>query len=335
MTVADQKVSRGSKIKKPNEPIRKGYTFEGWYASKDFNQEDKWSFIGYTVTEDMTLYAKWIPSPTAGLFYNCIGDAYEVSFEYHSDLVGETRQNFIVIQSHFNGLPVTRIAENGFMHIDSITHYILPDTITTIGKNAFAQNSYLKTIVLPNSIVSIEDSAFVGCVNLEVADLPYSLKSLGNNVFEGCSSLKYVTLPSSVESIGDNCFEHCTNLRSITIPLSVKNIGKNAFLACNLTIYAESSASLDGWSETWNTADCPVFWNCFLSTDRTYVAAFFAGAEQYFYNPKNIKTKEPYRKGYTFMGWFNMIDQLKFTAESIANATEDDYGRLVAKWEKE
>ena len=39
------------------QPTRVGYDFGGWYTSKEYNTKIE---NGYTVTEDMTLYAKWI-----------------------------------------------------------------------------------------------------------------------------------------------------------------------------------------------------------------------------------------------------------------------------------
>lgn len=52
--VKSQKVKHGEKIEKPTDPTRDGYTFNNW----TYNEEE-WSFIGYVVTEDMTLLANW------------------------------------------------------------------------------------------------------------------------------------------------------------------------------------------------------------------------------------------------------------------------------------
>ena len=47
-----------TKITPPNEPIRLGYTFGGWY--KDTDLITQWSFEENLVTENTKLYAKWI-----------------------------------------------------------------------------------------------------------------------------------------------------------------------------------------------------------------------------------------------------------------------------------
>ncbi len=52
--VPSQKVAYGDKVNKPDDPTRLGYNFVNWTY-----QDEKWSFIGYSVTQDMTLDANW------------------------------------------------------------------------------------------------------------------------------------------------------------------------------------------------------------------------------------------------------------------------------------
>ncbi len=53
--VPSQTIENVGKIIKPEDPTRDGYIFTGWYI-----QGEKWSFIGYVVTEDITLIANWV-----------------------------------------------------------------------------------------------------------------------------------------------------------------------------------------------------------------------------------------------------------------------------------
>ena len=50
-------VVKDSKIEKPENPTKSGYTFKGWY--KDAALETEWDFDKDVVTADITLYAKW------------------------------------------------------------------------------------------------------------------------------------------------------------------------------------------------------------------------------------------------------------------------------------
>ncbi len=54
--VDSQTIQKGDKVALPQTPIKEGWELLGWYVG-----DEKWSFIGYTVTEDITLTAKWGP----------------------------------------------------------------------------------------------------------------------------------------------------------------------------------------------------------------------------------------------------------------------------------
>ena len=50
------KVLKGSKVAKPEDPVREGYTFAGWYADEALTEAYD---FGSAVNEDTVLYAKW------------------------------------------------------------------------------------------------------------------------------------------------------------------------------------------------------------------------------------------------------------------------------------
>ena len=56
--VSAQKVSEGSTVVPVSEPIKSGYAFAGWY--KDASMTMLWNFSSDVVTDNMTLYAKWV-----------------------------------------------------------------------------------------------------------------------------------------------------------------------------------------------------------------------------------------------------------------------------------
>ena len=64
--IESQSIEKGSGIEKPVDPIKEGYSFDGWYAD-----DEKWSFNGYVVSKNITLKAKWnINQYTLTIKYN-------------------------------------------------------------------------------------------------------------------------------------------------------------------------------------------------------------------------------------------------------------------------
>ncbi|RAW15973.1 hypothetical protein DC345_10770 [Paenibacillus taichungensis] len=55
--VTEQTVSYGNKVIVPSDPTKAGYTFAGWYIDSALSQV--FNFNNTTVTNDLTLYAKW------------------------------------------------------------------------------------------------------------------------------------------------------------------------------------------------------------------------------------------------------------------------------------
>lgn len=58
-TVRAQKYEHGEKIELPEDPIKTGLFFAGWYSDEEFTQEVSSSSL---VLSDMTLYARWVES---------------------------------------------------------------------------------------------------------------------------------------------------------------------------------------------------------------------------------------------------------------------------------
>ncbi len=51
-----QTVIEGDSVKKPTDPIKEGYTFDGWYSDSELKEEYDFESV---VTQNMILYAKW------------------------------------------------------------------------------------------------------------------------------------------------------------------------------------------------------------------------------------------------------------------------------------
>lgn len=72
--ISDQTVQYGEKIVRPEDPVRKGFKFAGWYT--DINLSDEWDFEQDVVQSNMSLYAKWEKT-----------ENIESSLDTHSEIV--------------------------------------------------------------------------------------------------------------------------------------------------------------------------------------------------------------------------------------------------------
>ena len=58
--ISPQAVAEGGRAAAPKEPVWEGHVFAGWYTDSGFAEGSAWDFSTDTVTEETTLYAKWL-----------------------------------------------------------------------------------------------------------------------------------------------------------------------------------------------------------------------------------------------------------------------------------
>jgi uncharacterized repeat protein (TIGR02543 family) len=147
--VESVKVEDGKTISMPD-VTREGYVLEGWYTSLDDGEtlNEEWLFDSDTVTEDITLYAKW----------DIEGFVFDQETGSITGYNGKVRD--VIIPSEINGTPVTSIGDYAFSgsFLSSVT---IPDSVTKIGDNAFYYNR-LTSLTVPDSVTTIGEGAFFG-----------------------------------------------------------------------------------------------------------------------------------------------------------------------------
>ncbi len=73
--IASQKLRYGSYVEEPEEPVRQGYGFAGWYY--EGHEEETWDFSVNKVGGDLTLIARWEPAKVTVKFDACGGQMPE------------------------------------------------------------------------------------------------------------------------------------------------------------------------------------------------------------------------------------------------------------------
>lgn len=129
------------------------------------------------------------------------------------------------------GNDISNIGSYAFSTCNTLTHIIIPSTVTAIQLCAFNKSS-IQRISISNSVKSIGQNSFVQCNKLKYVTLPNKLTEIASYVFYGCNCLESVDIPNSVTRIGISAFHNSKALKQITIPESVEYIDNYVFSAC-------------------------------------------------------------------------------------------------------
>lgn len=126
---------------------------------------------------------------------SAVAEVIYKAYDDHAEVIGcELPIGSVTILGEFEGKKVTKIADNAFQGMNTISELILPDSIESIG-----------------------DKAFMSCVALTSVQLPAGLKTIGRYAFYGCLALPTIELGANVESIGENAFGSCAAMTEITV----------------------------------------------------------------------------------------------------------------------
>lgn len=237
-------------IKLPEDPVKDGYIFDGWYWDYDIWEEPYTlaSLSDRPLTEKMMVYAKfseihrhsfsedWSTSSMRHWHAATCGCDMVVDEESHTfnDQYICTVCDYSDMEYKLNedGASYTLVDSNVFKDIVVVpsTYKGLP--VTVIGKRAFWNNWTIERVTIPDSVISIESEAFHYCKELQKVNLSDGVKYIGDFAFKGCGKLTNVTFGNGLERIGFSAFYACVNLTDITIPDGVTDIGYDAFRSC-------------------------------------------------------------------------------------------------------
>ena len=262
-----QVVKYGATLQKPEISSENKY-FYNWYSDEDFITVFDFAII---VTEDITLYAKWIDltsssyevtdSNVVNVIGNLSGEGphyVKVTGEITDSTILNIRKkirnnsSYLVIldlsettgvtkfyskhvkdSNSYTDCNTSKCKHNDFFDVDNLVGIKLPLGLKSVENDSFYSCEKLKSIEIPQGVTTIGNQAFYGCSDLENIIIPESVTSIGEYTFYGCKSLKNVEIPESVTSIGERAFYNCSSLESVKIPENVTSIGDYAFYNCS------------------------------------------------------------------------------------------------------
>ena len=138
--------------------------------------------------------------PTKGLAYalnETDGETYATVIG-----IGECTDPDIVIESTYEGYPVTHIAEYAFSGT-SIHSAIIPDSVTTIGKGAFHGCNNLTSVKLSKNLTQIGAECF-NYTALTTVIMPKNIIDTGIYLFFSCNSLTHIFCEAEEPTYGWN-----------------------------------------------------------------------------------------------------------------------------------
>ncbi|WP_408891966.1 InlB B-repeat-containing protein [Paenibacillus taichungensis] len=104
-TLSSEMVDYNTKATEPSAPTKQGYTFDNWY--KEAALTNRWDFTNNLITENTTLYAKWVVKSSSG------GGLPQNSLVYFESNGGDLLGNLsVAYNTKLAGLPIP--VKNGF-----------------------------------------------------------------------------------------------------------------------------------------------------------------------------------------------------------------------------
>ena len=195
--------------------------------------------------------------PTADNYFTFVksedGKSYEISAK-EAELPATVRLPIV-----YAGLPVSKVAKDGFKNRDEVKSVVIPYSYTEIGDSAFYGCDKLKKVYVDSKVqadesgaktsLTIDGFAFAYCGKLVDLDLGGRVDKIGAYAFKETGITEFKS--ENVNSIGDCAFEGCTGLLRVTLSEKLGNVGKTPFNKCKkvLNITNKSGVSTDSLRE--------------------------------------------------------------------------------------
>lgn len=259
-------VYSGNKLSQPEDPAKDGYSFWGWYKNSGFTEE--WDFESDVVTENITIYANWLPNQY-DVIYHANGGSFSTynNIKYHdTDLVLEeglptrTGYTFLGWSTQKDGevmyQPGGIYSENADAElyavwkpdlVDSGTcgdtmswEYYYDGSLIISGSGDMSEKPWrdnysdqITKVTINSGVTSISEYAFYSCSRITEIQIPDSVSKIGSNAFGECIKLKEIVIPEGVTTFESSLFNGCSSLASIKISENVTRIEHGAFRNCS------------------------------------------------------------------------------------------------------
>ena len=275
-----------SRIEKQPQTTREGYTFEGWYADKNFTEKVTFP---YDVTRAQTLYAKWEKNTYTVHFETdggtAVGDMIVSVIERSpsTEKKGYTFDGWYTDENFTEKVPFPyEVTAEQTLYAKwtqnipaGITFTVDADGVLT-GAEGLTESGM--TVEIPSvvngiAVREIGQDVFKDNKNIAVLIIPDTVERLGYRVCSGCTALREVRLSSSLRVISDEAFDGCSSLQKVNFPSTLKEIRSDAFSGTALTEFTAPDSLTDIWGNAFK--DCTALKSVELNNVRNLVSGAF------------------------------------------------------------
>lgn len=307
--VTAQTIEKGKLVTLTADPVKDGYTFDGWY--KDSALTTKWNFATDTVTADTTLFAKW----------NVI--AYAVTFNSNggSEVGAQTIESGKIVSEP------TAPAKSGYTFAGWYKETSLA-TAWNFASDTITANTILYAkwnAIMVSSIKLDEESLTIG------TDTKVVLKATVAPTDAANSSVLWSSSNSDVASVDQSGVVNANKMGTVTITATSAD-GSNIAASCNITVGYKITYVLNGGT---NHEDNPTGFAAKTTVkllDPVKSGYTFKG----WYTDKNFKKKitkitKGTKKNVTVYAKWEKITVAKASIDSLKNSSK---GKMKIKLDK-
>ena len=245
---------------------------------------------------------------------------------------------------------VTSIGDDAFQNCSSLTSITIPNSVTSIGDYAFNSCSSLTSITIPNSVTSIGYAAFASCSRLTSVTIGSGVTSIGNGAFGACYNIQEVTAymptPPAAASCGINpanatlyvpaeyleayqnavWWEDFKKIRAIGSDWDVEFVDWDGTILATMKVPNGEAATAPadptregytfiGWDKDFSHVTDHMTVTAQYQINRYRVRFFdydntLLKTDSVEYQAAATAPANPYREGYTFIGWDQEFDSI-------------------------
>ncbi|MDR0436895.1 MAG: InlB B-repeat-containing protein, partial [Bacteroidales bacterium] len=326
--VPEQHLNNGDKVAKPADPIRTGYTFDGWYTDdEDFT--NAWDFATYVITSDTTLYAKW-ETDSFDIHYTLLGGTNHIDnpAKYTTEcpnitLEPATRKGYTFINWYpSNSIPTGSTGDKWFTASWSIINY----NITYVLNGGTNNPNNPATYTIESPTITLQDPTRPGYDF--VSWTPSSTIPAGDTGHVTFTANWSAPITYNITYVLDGGTNHTSNPANYTVESATITLQDPIRTGHTFTGWTPSNNIPAGstgdrtFTANW---DVHIHVVAFESQGGTAVAP-----QNVAHGQKVVRPTDPTRLGYTFDGWFKeagCVNVWDFAVDVVTTATT-----LYAKW---